>query len=350
MFHNLIFDWSGTLVDDLGPVIEATNEVLGKYQIPPFDREGFRRRFRLPYHEFYQELLPEVPLDELEAHFRPAFDAAVAPVTVLPHAREKLEWCASLGIRTFVLTSMDPTAFERQMDDFGFRGLFEATYAGVLDKREVIHRILETHHLDPAQTAFVGDMTHDVETARHGGVASIAVLTGYSHPEILAAVRPDITVPDLGVLRGLFERRRSPLRPVATVGALIHDDDGRVLMIRTHKWSGRWGIPGGKIERGEETLEALRREIREETALEIDDIRFALVQDCIESPEFHRPEHFLLLNYVARAHGRDVRLNDEAYEFLWLAPADALTLELNQPTRVLLVEAIERRMIDHDRP
>lgn len=350
MFHNLIFDWSGTLVDDLGPVIEATNEVLGKYQIPPFDREGFRRRFRLPYREFYREMLPEVPLDELEAHFRPAFDAAVTPVTVLPHAREKLEWCASLGIRTFVLTSMDPTAFERQMDDFGFRGLFEATYAGVLDKREVIHRILETHRLDPAQTAFVGDMTHDVETARHGGVASIAVLTGYNHPEILAAVRPDITVPDLGVLRGLLERRRSPLRPVATVGALIHDDDGRVLMIRTHKWSGRWGIPGGKIERGEGVLEALRREILEETALEIDDIRFALVQDCIESPEFHRPEHFLLLNYVARARGRDVRLNDEAYEFLWLAPADALTLELNQPTRVLLVEAIERRMIHDERP
>jgi hypothetical protein len=79
--------------------------------------------------------------------------------------------------------------------------LFEATYSGVLDKREVIHRILETHGLDPAETAFVGDMTHDVETARHGGVSSIAVLTGYNHPEILAQVRPDLTVPDLGVLR-----------------------------------------------------------------------------------------------------------------------------------------------------
>ena len=52
MFRNLIFDWSGTLVDDLGPVIEATNAVLGKYDLPPLDREGFRRRFRLPYREF----------------------------------------------------------------------------------------------------------------------------------------------------------------------------------------------------------------------------------------------------------------------------------------------------------
>jgi phosphoglycolate phosphatase-like HAD superfamily hydrolase/ADP-ribose pyrophosphatase YjhB (NUDIX family) len=349
MFRNLIFDWSGTLVDDLGPVIEATNEVLGKYNLPPFDREGFRRRFRLPYREFYTELLPQVPLEELESHFRPAFDAAVTPVTILPHAREKLEWCAACGIRTFVLTSMDTLAFERQMDEFGLRDLFEATYSGVLDKREVIHEILETHALNPAETAFVGDMTHDVETARHGGVASIAVLTGYNHPEILAQVRPDLTVPDLGVLRSLFDSRQRVSRPIATVGALIHDGAGKVLMIRTHKWSDKWGIPGGKIKRGEPAITALHREILEETALLIDSVRLVLVQDCIDSAEFMRPEHFILLNYVARARTSDVRLNDEAEEFLWLTPAEALTFDLNQPTRTLLVEAIEREMIPHAR-
>lgn len=347
MFRNLIFDWSGTLVDDLGPVIEATNAVLGKYDIPAMDREGFRRAFRLPYREFYAELLPDIPLEELEAHFRPAFDAAVTPVTVLPHAREKLEWCTALGIRCFVLTSMDSLAFERQMDDFGFRKHFEATYSGVLDKRDLIHRIIETHGLDPAETAFVGDMTHDVETARHGGIASIAVLTGYNHAEILAAVRPDITVPDLGVLRGLLDRRRESARPVPTVGALIHDGNGKVLMIRTHKWGNRWGIPGGKIERGESSEDALRREIREETGLDIEDIRFALVQDSIDSPEFVRPEHFLLLNYVARATSTNVTLNDEAQEFRWLSPSEAFTLDLNQPTRILLTEALGLNLIPH---
>jgi len=345
MFRNLIFDWSGTLVDDLGPVIEATNAVLGKYEIAALDRESFRRVFRLPYREFYAELLPNIPLDELEAHFRPAFDNALTPVTVLPHAREKLEWCSALGIRCFVLTSMDTLAFERQMDEFGLRQHFEATYSGVLDKRDIIHRILEAHDLNPAETAFVGDMTHDVETARHGGISSIAVLTGYNHAEILAAVRPDLTVPDLGVLRTLLDRRRSVSRPIATVGALIHDGNGHVLIVRTHKWGDRWGIPGGKIERGETSTDALEREIREETGLDLTDIEFALVQDCINSPEFMRPEHFLLLNYVARATTTAVNLNDEAEEFRWLSPAAALDLNLNQPTRVLLTEALEKRLL-----
>ena len=344
MFRNLIFDWSGTLVDDLGPVIEATNFVLGKYGIGPMDREEFRRKFRLPYREFYEEMLPGVELGELEAHFRPAFDSAVSTVFVLPHAREKLDWCRQLGIRTFVLSSMDATAFARQLGEFGLQDHFEATYAGVLDKRQLIHRILETHGLLPEETAFVGDMTHDVETARHAGIASIAVLTGYNHPEVLAAVRPDLTVPDLGVLRGIFEKRKA-LRPIATVGALIHDGAGKILMIRTHKWGNRWGIPGGKIERGEPSEDALRREVREETGLELADVRFVMVQDCIDSPEFMRPEHFLLLNYLGKAAATDVTLNDEAQEFRWLAPDEAFALDLNQPTRLLLEETIAQGLL-----
>jgi len=143
------------------------------------------------------------------------------------------------------------------------------------------------------------------------------------------------------VLRGLLDRRRGVSRPIATVGALISDGAGRVLMIRTHKWGNRWGIPGGKIERGEASVAALEREISEETGLSVTDIRFVLVQDCIDSPEFMRPEHFLLLNYTARATTTEVTLNDEAEEFRWLSPADALALDLNQPTRTLLEQCGE---------
>ncbi len=345
MFRNLIFDWSGTLVDDLGPVIEATNAVLEHYGVEPLDRESFRRRFRLPYSEFYQELLPDTPLEELEALFRPAFDGAESSVFVLPHSQNKLEWCREQGIRCFVLTSMDPGAFEKQLDEFNLRHFFEATYSGVVDKRELIHQLLETHALQADETAFVGDMTHDVETARHGGVSSIAVLSGYDHPEILAEVRPDITVHDLDALRSLMERPLNKEKPISTVGALIHDGSGKVLMIRTHKWSDKWGIPGGKIERGEASEDALCREVREETALELEDIRFALVQDSIDSPEFERPAHFILLNYVARATGTNVVLNDEAETFQWLSPQEALELDLNQPTRHLLEQVLQQKLI-----
>ena len=126
-------------------------------------------------------------------------------------------------------------------------------------------------------------------------------------------------------------------RPVVTVGALIFDEADRVLMIRTHKWSELWGIPGGKTKFGETSEAALRREILEETNLEIDDVQFVLVQDCIHSTEFYRDAHFVLLNYTCRCVGEpQVRLNEEAQEFRWLTVDEAMKLELNQPTKILL--------------
>lgn len=129
---------------------------------------------------------------------------------------------------------------------------------------------------------------------------------------------------------GLYEH------PIATVGALIYNPEGKVLMLRTHKWSGLWGIPGGKPKFGESSEEALRREVKEETNLEIRDIRFVVVQDCIHSSEFYRDAHFVLLNYTCRTEGGEVILNDEAEEFRWVTIEEAFKLPLNNPTRVLL--------------
>ena len=347
MFRNFIFDWSGTLVDDLPPVLDATNAVLALYGKPALDREEFRRVFRLPYREFYEEMLPGVPLEELEVHFRKAFNESAAAVTILPHAREKLEWCRQHGIRAFVLTSMDSEAFKKQLAELGLAGYFEATYSGVLDKRELILEILSKHRLVAEETAFIGDMTHDVDTARHGKLTSIAVLTGYTLAGPLSEARPDLTVPDLDALRRFVGRPGFRPRPVATVGALLHNGQGKLLMLRTHKWGHRWGIPGGKIRRGESTEDALRREVKEETGLDIDRIRFVIVQDCIDSHEFLRPEHFLLLNYVARVTGGEVTLNEEAQDYRWVTPAEAMGLDLNRPTRTLLVEALNQGIIEH---
>jgi len=111
-------------------------------------------------------------------------------------------------------------------------------------------------------------------------------------------------------------------------------------MIRTHKWSGLWGIPGGKIKWGETSVAALRREIREETGLKVKKIEFVLVQDCILSREFYREAHFVLLNYTCHCVGRPrVVLNDEARESRWVTMAEARRMPLNTPTRKL-VEAV----------
>ena len=66
--------------------------------------------------------------------------------------------------------------------------------------------------------------------------------------------------------------------PEATVGALIFDPAGRLFLMQSHKWAGKYVVPGGHVEIGETLEAALRREVMEETGLTIHDITFVGVQ------------------------------------------------------------------------
>jgi phosphoglycolate phosphatase len=215
MFRAFIFDWSGTLVDDMGPTLDATNAVLRQFGKEPMTWEEFRSRFRLPYSEFYEEMLPGVPLAELEDHFRAGFRDSGQAVRPLEGTVEFLDWCRENGVRMFVLTSMDADNFASQVAAFGFEDHFEQSYAGVLDKRKVIHDILETHGLDPEETGYVGDMVHDIETALHGGVVPVGVLSGYDDIERLTAAGPKFLLSCVKSLHAMLERSsRTGSRPL----------------------------------------------------------------------------------------------------------------------------------------
>ena len=201
--RNIIFDWSGTLVDDLPPVLEATNAVLTHFGRPALTREGFRRAFRLPFTGFYEEYLPGVTLEALDAVWQPAFRASAQPVTILPHALDYLTACADRSLRLFVLSSAPQDAVESQARSLGLHDFFERIHAGVHDKRQRIASLLDDHALAPAETIMIGDMRHDIHTARAGGIRSVAVLTGYEYPDVLATADPDLMVDDLSILRRL---------------------------------------------------------------------------------------------------------------------------------------------------
>ena len=220
MFKNLLFDWSGTLCDDLALTLEATNYVLAQYGKNSLTREQFRDEFQLPYPDYYAWKTPGAKLTDLEKYYRHAFDNAVTQVTIIPHAKEFLEFCRSRGIRCFILTSMDPRAFDEQARYLGLKDYFEHIHSGVRNKEEYIYTLLRQHQLNPADTAFIGDMQHDINAAHCAGIIGIGVLTGYNNASQLSVSSPDLTVPHLGALQSFMERGGT--RPATATTDSIH--------------------------------------------------------------------------------------------------------------------------------
>lgn len=350
MIRNLILDWSGTLVNDLEAVWLTTNHILKRAGKTPMTLDQFRMEFTLPFSRFYDTYVPEVGIEELERWWHEYFPGVEHLVEPLPGSREFLEYAKLNGLRTYICSAIHHNQFSTQSERSGFMHLIDAPYIEVRDKTERIHRILSENSLERSETLFIGDMEHDIEAAKSGGVYSCAVLTGYNSLAQLRQSKPDLIVENLKELRDILVRNDFEIRipdkdaglvsggfPVATVGALIFNPNGHMLMVRTHKWSDLWGIPGGKIHRGESCEDALKREVYEETALKINRIHFEIIQECVDSEEFYKPAHFLLLNYSAHVkEWESVKLNDEAQEFRWVSPDEALKLALNTPTRILI--------------
>lgn len=117
--------------------------------------------------------------------------------------------------------------------------------------------------------------------------------------------------------------------PEPTVGGLIVNPRGEILIVKSHKWRGKYVIPGGHIELGETLQEALVREIEEETGLEVHDCRFLCYQEFIMDESFWKERHYIFFDFICKTETTAVSLNDEAQEYRWVTVEEALRLPID---------------------
>jgi nucleoside triphosphatase len=132
--------------------------------------------------------------------------------------------------------------------------------------------------------------------------------------------------------------------PEPTVGGLILNDKKQIVLAKSRKWKDLFTIPGGHVELGETLEEALKREIKEETGLEIKPIRFLLLQEAIYSHEFYKRKHFIFLDYLCEAQTTDVEVDeDEIQDFVWVDPRKASEMDVDSFTKRTIQRYLETR-------
>lgn len=131
--------------------------------------------------------------------------------------------------------------------------------------------------------------------------------------------------------------------PRIVVGVLIYNQHGEIFLARSHKWKNKWIVPGGHLDGGETLHHCVKREVKEETNLEIGSIELIDIQESIFSQEFHEKRHMIFLDFAAKVQSGDVKLNEELQEYQWLKPEDALRINLNSSTKQFIEKFINHR-------
>ena len=107
------------------------------------------------------------------------------------------------------------------------------------------------------------------------------------------------------------------------VGAVIEDEAGRVLLVKhvTQRggfWQGKWICPGGALEPGETIEEGIRREVKEETQLDINLTEPLVPLERIVGENGSTSLHVIYIDYLARLTGGELKLGSDVGEALWV--------------------------------
>jgi 8-oxo-dGTP diphosphatase len=141
----------------------------------------------------------------------------------------------------------------------------------------------------------------------------------------------------------LNDLRTYPTRPFLAVSAAIFRD-GKVLVVRRARKPALnlYTMPGGVVEAGETLAEAAAREVREETALEIEVLTLAGHREAVMRDAQGRVErHFVIMCFAARWISGEPVLNGELDEARWLAPSEIAGLRTTDGLAEIVASAAE---------
>lgn len=196
---HIIWDWNGTLLDDVDLCVQTMSSLLSKYRLPPLSKDAYRKHFCFPVMEYYRRLgfdFDSVPFVKVADEFITLYKKNIHECRLHPGVSDLLTKLRALGKKHSVLSAAREIDLMDQLGRLQIRDHFDHVY-GIADHyaagkvargRELLKKI----HSHPNDIIMVGDTDHDIDVARELGIEILLLADGHQSYERLQDLHPQV--------------------------------------------------------------------------------------------------------------------------------------------------------------
>ena len=202
----VVFDWSGTVSDDIRPVYETYARMAEKFKLKVLSFDEWKGAITVNVDEFFRNQGIEGDVSRLLEIYEETFDIVSQSTmpTVYPDANNIFEYLANKGKKIAVLSLHPEKNVLKEANTYGLAYFTEKIIGGSLDKSVHLIELCKELGVSPKNTIFVGDTTFDIHAAKNAGVFSVAITRGYHSRDLLLKAKPDYIISSLSGLADII--------------------------------------------------------------------------------------------------------------------------------------------------
>ncbi|MFO7978159.1 MAG: HAD hydrolase-like protein [Bacteroidales bacterium] len=184
--NTIIWDWNGTLLNDINICIEGINRLLQRRGIQSLELDQYRRIFTFPVKDYYLAAGFDLDREAFEVpalEFIHEYNGLLKEAALFSDVKSTLKYFRNQGTRQFIVSAMEQQALLRSVQAHGLSGYFEEI-CGIEDHlaHSKVHRgkaLISKAAIDPAKSLFIGDTLHDHEVGTQLGVEVALISRGH---------------------------------------------------------------------------------------------------------------------------------------------------------------------------
>lgn len=193
-YEYVIWDWNGTLFNDVQISIDTMNKMLEVKEYPQrLDTDLYKSIFSFPVVDYYIKVgldFEKHSFDALAQLFIDLYSEVQDSAELFDSVRDVLKYFNSLGLKQSVISVCEKERLYHQMSLFDIEDYFDDVIGTddnyAVSKADIAKKWFADHELNPDKAVFIGDTVHDYEVARAVGCDSILIADGHQSREVLS--------------------------------------------------------------------------------------------------------------------------------------------------------------------